>query len=213
MASETPKSVEGFTLLEMLVVIMLVSLLAGMLMQGFLYAARVSGIVERRQSSDQFQQLLQGWVSDSVSGLTNGFDGISNEQEIFSGDEFQFRGVSTYSLVSFNQGVPVRVWWDISRDDKGTVVLRYAEASFDKAEYTWTELAIWSGASARWLYRYKDAWVENFPERTGYAAEGSKDLLPDAVALEVLSGRQSVRLISAIRAVKTKMKHPNRDDG
>lgn len=195
-----PTGALGFSLLEMLVVILLVSLLASLLMQGFVYMSGAYSAVERRQTRAEQQDLLEGWIRDSIHGLINGVDGDFGKDQIFSGDEASFTGISLNALSDNPMGTPVKIVWSLEREN-GRLLLRYGEAplsSVDKMK--WHTIKEWpASVNASWHYLHQGEWLNGFPLQASAFARDKKNVLPQAISLYVESVPLPVQIIIAVR--------------
>lgn len=190
----------GFTLLEMLVVVLLVSLLASLLMQGFVYMSGTYHAVERRQARAQQQELLEGWLRDSVHGIVNGVDGEFGKDALFSGDASSFSGVSLSPLAGLHQGFPTKISWSIEREGN-QIFLRYGEAPLTGGVMNWHIIKAWpSTVSASWFYQHEGEWLESFPRQTSVFKRDEKNVLPRAIGLRVDTVPLPIELIVSVRA-------------
>lgn len=195
-----PSGLRGFTLLEMLVVILLVSLLASLMMQGFIYMSGTYQTVERRQLRAQQQELFEGWLRDSIHGVVNGVDGNWGKDNLFSGDAASFSGISLGSLAGQPPGRPIRIVWSLEKKNAQTL-LRYGEAPLTGGVMTWYTLKEWpSTVSASWQYLYDGEWLSSFPTQTSIFARDKKAVLPRAIGLYVNSVPVPIELIVSVRS-------------
>lgn len=189
----------GFTLLEMLVVILLVSLLASLMMQGFIYMSGTYQTVERRQLRAQQQELFEGWLRDSIHGIVNGVDGTWGKDNQFSGDSASFSGISLGSLAGEPSGTPIKIVWSLEKKNAQTL-LRYGEAPLTGGAMTWYTLKEWpSTVSASWQYLHDGEWLSSFPTQTSIFARDKKAVLPRAISLYVNSVPIPIELIVSVR--------------
>ena len=186
--------VRGFTLLEMLVVLLIVSLVSALLMQGFLYMAGIYGVVDRKQKVMQVNQLSGGWLADSVQGLVNGVDGaawVAYSGKPFSGTEQGFEGVGLAALTTAGGVVsPLIVEWRLVGDSSGGLSLVYGEQRLGRSEEDRHVVRSWPRASGRFSYYSAGKWYERFP----IGGEGAR-ILPDAIRIEVDALRAPLQLI------------------
>ncbi|KAA0874386.1 prepilin-type N-terminal cleavage/methylation domain-containing protein [Nitrincola tapanii] len=183
-----PRS-RGFTLLEMLVVLMLTTLIAAVLMQSFLYMAGVFGSVERRQKALAQIALQRGWFQDSARSLVNGVDGEGFSVRTFRGERQSFQGLTATGL-SYSGGVarPVEVVWRIEQDERNVRVY-YRELHIGGEAGPWFQVGEWQGTHGYFSYFSQGEWRERFPEEQTLLSLGSNLQLPDAVKLVVEGGR------------------------
>lgn len=188
------KRVRGFTLLEMLVVLLIVSLISALLMQGFLYMAGVYGVVDRKQKVMQINQLSGGWFADSVRGLVNGVDGaawMAQSARPFSGSEQGFEGIGLLALSSAGGVVsPLIVEWQLVGDSSGGLSLVYGERRLGRSEDDRHVARHWPKASGRFSYFSAGQWYERFP-----VGDDGGRVLPDAIRVQVSSSRAPLQLI------------------
>lgn len=199
---------QGFTLLEMLVVILLVSLLASLLMQGFVYMSGTYHAVERRQFRAQQQELFEGWLRDSIHGIVNGVDGEFGNNNLFSGDAVAFSAISVGSLMSQSPGLPVKIMWSLEQTSERTL-LRYGEAPLTGGAMTWYTIQEWPvSVTASWQYLYDGQWLQEFPLQTSVFARDNKHILPRAISLHVNAVPVPIELILSIRSNPNLYKPP-----
>lgn len=110
----------GFTLMEMLVTLMLVSL-ATMLMFQMLGSYRIARErVQAQAGGIDRRALFQGWFRDSVHGL------YAAPDLRFVGDARGFAAVTLNPLYA-PAGSPSQVAWTLREDDEGRTLVAYAE--------------------------------------------------------------------------------------
>lgn len=190
----------GFTLLEMLVVILLVSLLASLMMQGFIYMSGTYQTVERRQLRAQQQELFEGWLRDSIHGVVNGVDGTLGKDNQFSGDAVSFSGISLGSLAGQPPGTPIKIIWSLEQKN-AQIALRYGEAPLTGGAITWYTVKEWPGTvSASWQYLHNGQWLSSFPPQASVFARDKKAVLPRAISLHVNSVPVPIELIVSVRS-------------
>ncbi len=118
----------GFTLLEMMVVLVLVSLITVLLMQGFSF---VVGLQERiRQQLVQIQdiELREQWFRSVVRSFHRGRNADDAQ---FTGNSEQFSGLVLQPLIN-DTGMPTKVYWAIERDGS-EFILTYQEDQLEPA--------------------------------------------------------------------------------
>lgn len=191
----------GFTLLEMLVVVLLVSLLASLLMQGFIYTSGIYKSVERRQALAQREELLNGWLRDSVHGLINGADGEEAKKVYFSGNQDGFSGMSLGALSGRFPGLPVIITWSIERTPDRSLLV-YEETPLYGGFAERYVIRDWpdSRMEISWRYLQGGAWQQSFPDRASAFKRDNKNLLPQAISLQVDSVPAPVEIVIAVRA-------------
>lgn len=210
---------EGFSLLEMLVVLLLVSMLAGLLMQGFIYMSGVYGAVERRQKMSNSQQLLRDWLKGSVQGIVNNVDGRFASRVPFEGDQDYFRAISFKPLASVDFQGPTRTYaaykieWRLEHSAQ-TLRLMYGEALLAGGEWQWYVLREWPGAEASWRYWSNGQWYESFPVQGVGMDMGSQQLyLPSGIALTVKGLRVPFEVFIALNSNPARYRPPQEYGG
>ncbi len=199
----------GFTLLEMLVVLLLVALLSSLLMQGFIYLSGVHQAVERRQERDQRDALLSGWLRDSIGGLVNGVDGSESTKIVFTGDSSGFSGIGLVSLSGRYQGLPVQTFWQIERSSDSTRLVYRESPLYGGVEESYV-IREWSNPSldARWVYWSDGGWKNNYPEQSSVFSRNHKHALPRAIGLIVNSTPYPLEILVAVRASSLEYRPP-----
>lgn len=188
----------GFTLLEMMVVLVLVGLISAMLMQGFVYVAGIYSSVERRQQHWQQQMLQRAWLKESVRSLTNGVDGTLAQPYFFQGDSQSFAGLALQGL-SYAGGVgrPLRVQWQLERDaEQGALFLRYRELklgqeSANTDENPWYEVGRWQQGQGQFSYYSQGSWHSVFSGRVLHPRD-TNPRVPELIRLHIKVGARSL---------------------
>ena len=156
--SSTRSRGSGLTLLEMLVVMVLVTLVGTLLMQGIGFFTGKYQVVQRARADVSLAELQQNWFATSVRGLTP----YGVEARRFVGNARAFRGI-TLAPLQAEPGMPVTARWTI--DGENASVLRYAE----DGGRPWTVLP---ENGERLVFDYADSvhrWYDRWPVE---AAEG-----------------------------------------
>ena len=115
-----PARGRGLTLLEMLVVMVLVTLLGTLLLQGIGFFTGKYQVVKRARADLSLAGLQQHWFASSVRGLTP----YGVEARRFVGNARGFQGI-TLAPLREEPGMPVTARWSIDADAGST--LFYAE--------------------------------------------------------------------------------------
>jgi len=173
------RSSRGFTLLEVLVVLVLVSLIMTVLMQGVLYTLRLRAQFLAQQQGLQQEWLPESWFRNSSAALA---PAATDSPAVFRGDREGFHGLSLIPLLSA-PGVPVQIEWRLTLSD-GQRLLQYRQE--DREEVI--AVSAWPEAAQAGL-EYLDGqgnWNERWPPPTA-TATGSQPLpqLPTALRLEI----------------------------
>ena len=183
----------GFTLLEMLVTLVIVSLLMALLMQTLLYALQLRTRILEQQWRQQAVVLQEYWFRSSSAALAPGKK--DQPERVFAGDRSGFRGLSLAPLLG-DLGIPIRIEWRLETDAAG-VTLRYRQG---EDEQGWV-IAQWEGTEAG--FRYRDdtgQWSERWPP-AGLAVsttEPTVPQLPTAIRLDLTKTEAPLLWLSAI---------------
>ena len=142
----------------MLVVMVLVTLLGTLLLQGIGFFTGKYQVVQRARADLSLAELQQNWFATSVRGLTP----YGVEARRFVGNARAFRGI-TLAPLRAEPGMPVTARWTIDGEDAS--ILRYAE----DGGVPWTVLP---ENDERLVFDYADSayrWYDRWPVE---AAEG-----------------------------------------
>ncbi len=164
---------QGLTLIEMLVVLVLVSLLGTLLIQGTGYFLGRYAQVTRVHRDASLAALRQHWFVSTVRTMVPS----RVETRQFTGDGTAFEGTTLQPLAA-ESGLPVRVRWSISGDRDGDSVV-YTE---DGGE-PWTVLTSGEGELS---FEYADAtgaWQDQWR-----AASDARERIPRTVRLVSTEG-------------------------
>ena len=143
----------GFTLIEMLVVLVLVSLLGTLLVQGTGFFLGKYATVKRVHREASLEELRRHWFVSTVQAMVPS----RVESRRFAGDAFAFEGVTLQALAA-EPGLPVRARWSIDAGGASAAVV-YAQEGGE----SWTVLASQDGGLA---FQYADAagqWHAQWP--------------------------------------------------
>ena len=165
----------GLTLIEMLVVLVLVSLLGTLLIQGTGYFLGRYAQVTRIHRDASLAALRQHWFVSTVQTMVSS----RVETRQFTGDDTGFEGTTLQPLAA-ESGLPVRVRWSIAGDRGGDSVV-YTE---DGGE-PWTVLASGEG-EGELSFEYADAtgaWQDHWR-----AASDARERIPRTVRLVSAEG-------------------------
>lgn len=148
------KTQDGMTLLELLVVLMLVSMLATLLVQGVGYFLGKYEAVQRIQRQISAELIRRYWFVGSVQGMIP----YHVKDREFKGDALSFKGVTMQPLAS-EPGRPVKAMWMIDMEDERPI-LKYVEG--EDIEWEIDEL---KGQS--FSFKYADSklnWYDEWPQ-------------------------------------------------
>ena len=128
------KSTKGFTLLEMMVVLVLVSLITVLLMQGFGFVVGLQDRIRQQLVQIQDLELREQWFRIVVRSLHRG---RTSDQSTFTGDPTQISGLTLQPLSS-DTGLPTKVQWILENDGTDSVLTYIEENNEPIALMRWT---------------------------------------------------------------------------
>ena len=169
----------GFTLLEMLVTLVVVSLVAGVLGQALFQLARIERLLEGGQLSSMADAVRANWVRSAIEFLLPGEEGSS---ERLVGSERELEGLSADVPMLPAPGLAklhLRLEFDAAAGATQLQLLDTAASQGQAGEPV--VLLSWPGREGR--FRYLDdagVWHENWPLPLKSSAAG----LPRAILLE-----------------------------
>lgn len=179
-----PLGSRGFTLLEVLVVLVLVSLTMTVLIQGVLYTLqlRAQFLAQQQRLWEDF--LPESWFRSSSAALS---PARASSLEAFQGDRNGFRGLSLMPLLG-DPGTPVRIEWHLIPRD-GQQILQYHQ--FTSSPEPVLEIAAWPD-TVTVQFGYLDGegyWGERWPP-----ADASQEIprLPVALRLQSLDAERPI---------------------
>ena len=165
-------AMRGFTLLETLVVLVLVSLLSVLMVQGLSHALMLR---ERVLDLTQFQRedaLRRGWFQDTAQGLLADLERIEDHQ--FTGTSERFSGYSLAPLLG-PPGAPAVIEWRL--EQTGELFRLYYRQQDAPPRLTWE----WRTDQAEFVYFAPEVgWVSQWPP----AQLDGTSALPAVVALQ-----------------------------
>lgn len=190
---------QGFTLLEMLVVLMIISLLSLLLMQGFSYLLQLRvRFLDRLDDMQQFT-LQRHWFESSSSALIPEYTDLP-EGYPFKGEERGFSGLTTMSLDDI-PGVPLPCAWYLNYDG-GETHLLYRRAN----QQTW-EVMSWPGREGGFRYQdEKGEWHAKWPPSSTAAASFMQEAGPQLPKIIALSGIRRGEIFLWLAEVKSRDK-------
>jgi prepilin-type N-terminal cleavage/methylation domain-containing protein len=148
----------GFTLVETLVVLVLVSLIATLLTQSLVYVFSLRTRVLEQVDSTRQAALSERWYRQSVNGTVADLAELERE---FVGTADGFSAV-TLAPVHLDYGVPTRIRWELVSDEDRHALTYEAE---DAEGFT---VLSWQGAPGGFRYLGHDGeWHDQWPPRFG----------------------------------------------
>ena len=144
----------GFTLLEMLVVLILVSLISILLLEGVSYVLHLrSGFLIQLEDS-QKGTLQEYWFWSTVSAIVTDYRG---SEFIFKGERNKFSGLTIAPLDNVT-GMPSSFAWQLKQTN-GVMTLQYKNS----LDQSW-EIAHWLGNQGHFRYMAADGkWHTKWP--------------------------------------------------
>lgn len=183
----------GFTLLEMLVVLVLVSLISMLLMQGLTFVFQL-----RTQFVNQINDLQQGalqeyWFRSSVRSL---FPASKNSAYIFTGEKDHFAGLTMASLHE-ETGMPAPFQWTLQPQQDKTILYYYPDL-IKQPTSKW-QIMEWFGHEGQFQYMDANgAWFEAWPP----TKFGLTTQLPEAILFTAKRRQQKVQWLVSVIGVK-----------
>lgn len=180
------KRKRGFTLLEVLVVLVLLSLISALVFEILNQTASLRG-----QFLETLEELQQGvirehWFRSSVSALTPDYppeEGVgvvfqTRKPQLFQGKETEFTGL-TISALDNNIGIPTTFGWQLAFENNETI-LRYKNS-----DEHWWEVMRWEGNEGFFSYQALDgSWHKTFPLPETKIPENIDEISAMIMALE-----------------------------
>lgn len=164
------KSQQGLSLLEMMVVLVIVSLVSTLIIQGFGYTLGLYQRVVQIQQSHNTETLTYHWLRSSLSSLAAPKEDIHT----FKGNQLELEGYSFQALQA-RSGIKTKIGWKLQ--SQGTMLkLFYSERENSFKVYQWEDV---QGG-----FEYRDAngsWQTHWPVN-----EGNPKKLPEMIRLKLL---------------------------
>ena len=171
------KAILGLTLIEMLVVLVLVSLLGTLLIQGTGFFLGRYATVTRIHREASHAALGQHWFISSVQAMVPS----RLEARRFAGDASSFEGITLQALAA-ESGLPIRARWSIAVDGTSEIVI-YAQEGGEP----WTVLVSNDGGLA---FQYADStghWHDRWPTASN-ARSPHREHIPRMIRLRSHGG-------------------------
>jgi general secretion pathway protein J len=141
----------GFTLLEILVVLVLVALVSTIIMQGFYFATSVQARIKKQLIEAQTGSLQENWFRETVRSVQPSFDKSKNA---LTGTATELKGVSLTTLYG-QTGIPAITTWKLK--STGTTSSLYYKIN------TRPEIKVATWNSTEVKFKYADAQGELHP--------------------------------------------------
>jgi general secretion pathway protein J len=150
----------GFTLLEMLVVLVLIGLMSTLLLQGFAYVLYLRSHFLVQLEDSQQGALKEYWFRSTVAGIVTDYQ---DGEHLFKGEPRQFSGLTIATLDNM-AGVPTSFTWQLEYS-AGITKLNYQTSQGE----VW-EVARWNGDHGTFSYMAVDGkWSDRWPPPFGTA--------------------------------------------
>jgi general secretion pathway protein J len=177
----------GFTLMEVMVVLVIVSLVTTLMMQGFSFVMQIRMGLLHHQEQQVTDRLFSHWFQKIVGGISPGFDDPdgwiidfhrrNSETNSFSGTPSTIRGL-TFSALGKKSGVPAPFFMEL-RQAGNTVDLYYGGG---RKKEGW-QLGAFAAKTAQFLYLdHTGRWHDQWPPEKKW-----QDRVPRGISLS-LSG-------------------------
>jgi general secretion pathway protein J len=160
----------GFTLIEILVVLIIVGMVSGILLQALERAYRLQERFGTELFDMQQRQMATDWYRLTVKGL---FPDYADGRHKFKGDDREFSGLSNNPL-SGGYGALTPITWRIRNSKGNQTELVYIENNKE------VSLLSWQGQGARFIYLDK----EMTPHHSWPPALGLHKQLPTMIRIE-----------------------------
>jgi len=157
------RTTAGFTLLEMLVVMVIMALISTLLMQGLSYILQVRVRFNQHQLDRYRFDIQSHWFRSSTQALLADYKDIDNNH-LFAGKKRLFSGLSTAALDA-EMGVPIEFSWRL-HPQAGQMQLQYQQ----QQQKFWTVMQWQGGDQAQGEFRYQDNkgnWHSQWPPALG----------------------------------------------
>jgi prepilin-type N-terminal cleavage/methylation domain-containing protein len=174
----------GFTLVEILVVLVIVALISGSVMLAFQRILDVRLRIAQFIDGTDTPNLIAGWFRDSVAGMVPDVKGGADQ---FAGSQRSFTGLTVAPLNGM-AGVPTRITWQLDYSaDAGRTYLRYQSGDTGLTIASWPEDrgAIRYCAPDRACY---DTWPP--PQKT-------VQQVPSLIRLDIVKGTEAWPILAA----------------
>lgn len=188
---------QGFTLVEMLVVLVLTALVVGMVFEGLGRVADLRVRLARHLDGAMDETITGSWFRSSVAALQTDLEGAPGA---FRGGPQEMSGL-TLKPIELPAGAPTAFAWRLVAETAS----RSVRLGYRGADGVWREIATWPGTSARFLYAGPDGnWLGEWPPPLsggaplGQIVSRQRPQLPRFVRLDIGTGPEARSTITAV---------------
>jgi len=172
--AQHPQSARGFTLVEVLVVMVIVGLLSVLLVEGLRHGVQLRDRVLEHTEHQREDVLRRAWFSDAVASLVADLDELEDHR--FHGTEAGFSGM-TLAALDAPAGEPVYVRWAVEEEDD--IFHLFYTGQDGARQRIWS----WRAESARFsFYDPEMGWIDEWPPGQSLGPEAPA--LPAAIRFE-----------------------------
>lgn len=174
----------GFTLIEVLVVLIIVGMTSGVLFQALERAYRLQERFGMELFNAQQGQMAADWYRQTIQGLHPDYPDGRN---IFQGKDKEFSGLTSNPLGD-EYGAPTPITWKIrNHQQNGTTELVYIEEKHE------TPVLTWRGNQARFIYfDEKQIPYDSWPPPLGLPTQ-----LPKQIQLVAQNAGESFNIVAS----------------
>jgi len=188
---------QGFTLLEMLVVLVITALISTLLLQGFMLVLDLYQRFSGNLQQVQYGAMQEAWFRDSIVALIPDYEDIP-DGHLFVGRAREFSGLTLSSLEADN-GVPMPFGWQLATNTQQGQSLTALQYQYSTGKTVTVKQ--WTGETGE--FEYLDAvgeWHTTWPPSTFGELPPQ---LPQAIVLTVPHPRYPLSWIINISARKS----------
>lgn len=169
----------GFTLLEMIITLLLMTMMTMLLIQGLSGVYKIKSSLLKHIDSTRTTPLRNYWLKNIINGFTLDH---SLRNQGFQGDSNQVDGITFQSLRG-GIGVPTICSLKIERlEDRAALLYK------EQGDTGWLELDSWENATAQFMYLTADySWLDRWPQKN----IKNFDLLPEGIGFSV-TGKENL---------------------
>ncbi len=180
----------GFTLIEMLVVLVIVALVSGIMLTAYEHILDIRVRLAAFLDGTDAPTLVADWFRSSIDGL---LPDQKDGDDVFAGTAQKFVGLSV-APIDGTQGVPTRIEWDLVFDPRsGRTSLRYRSGTEESLT-----IASWPGNRGGFRYCGDDLTCgDSWPP-----SDRTESQLPALIVLEAVRGNDVWPIAGAPQATR-----------